>query len=452
MNDKTIKTSEALTDMDDALVSEAANAGKMKKNPLPWLISAAALVLIVGAAITLPKLLAPKKADIDANLPDSAGYTETTEAPAPTEVPAPSEANGDAEVAATLDPAMAAAEPIETAPVVYAEPKVFDSVVTLSAEVNSGEHNDSADVLSGLDMIYMPTRVIYGAELEDITVESDKVTVTYGIDKDYIVEEEDPNRVVLIWFRNWQKGSAEEFARSISDNNFGFFFHEVFGTWSFQSNLEQIAVWEENGYGFELIMPAYYGEDEAVLRYKDLTMVPLDEASAHDPYEGLEDDGYLQLKEHEFTYAPRTTFAYGTTYYEPEQVLGGSEGRMLHADGLGFIESIPDEEKGYDRITRYFPQVGRLFEPVLRENAEIAEIDVYDPITLETIKLDISMDELRDIADGNVSAQMEDYIFGDCRGCVLVDMIVVHTGDHIAELDEYEIDAYHCGFIIDCGY
>ena len=211
-------------------------------------------------------------------------------------------------------------------------------------------------------------------------------------------------------------------------------------------------MWEENGYGFELIMPAYYGEDEDVLRYKDLTVVPLDEASAHDPYEGLEDDGYLQLKEHEFTYAPRTTFAYGTTCYEPEQVLGGSEGRMLHTDGLGFIESIPDEEKGYDRIMRYFPQVGRLFEPVLRENAEIAEIDVYDPITLETIKLDISMDELRDIADGNVSAQMEDYIFGDCGGCVLVDMIVVHTGDYAAEFDEYEIDAYHCGFILNCGY
>ena len=450
MSDKTFDVSAALTEMDDALVSEAANAGAKRKSRLGWLIpAAAALVVAAGAAIVLPKLLAPRNGDIEASLPEPAEILEATEEPAPAET------NGGADVVATFDPAMTTVEPEETAPVIdepaYAEPKVFDSVVTLSAEVGSGGHSDGSDVLSGLDMIYMPTRVIYGAELEDITVETDCVTVTYGIKKEYVHEEDDPNRCVLIWFRNWQKGSAEEYARSLNVDMGGFFFHEVYGAWAFQSNLETVVVWEENGCGFELIMPAYYCEDGDIMTYKDVTPVPLGEASAHDPLEGLDDGGYLKLKEHEYTYAPLTTFAYGTTYYEPEGVLGGAEGRMIHTDGLGFIESIPEEQKGYDHIMHYFPQVGRKFEPVLSENAAIAEIRIYDPITLEPIKYGLTYDDVMSIAEGGFSAEVENYIFRDCRGCVLVDMVVEHRGDFIEAMGEYELDAYHCGFILDCG-
>lgn len=439
MNKNTFDTSYALGEMDDALVSEAARAGK-KRRRAAWLIpAAAALIMIAGTAIVLPKIL-NKVNEISAALNTPAPYYgDPTAAPAETDA------------AATFDPAEATIEPMMTQP--PEEPPVerrnYMTVVELKAAVSSGKHSEG-DALDGLTEIYMPVRVPYGAELEDIDVMPERVKVTYKISDEYAVEEDDPNRVVLVWYRNWEKGTAESFARSLHDSEYGYFFREAYGTWIFQTGLEIVAVWEENGRGFELVLPGYYAEDGDIMNFKQLTRVKLDEASEHDPYEGGEDDCYLQLKELEFTFAPTASFAYGRSYYDPERI-GGGVGTMLDADGVGFIESIPEDMRDLENLMKYFPHTGNLYEFVLRDNTEIASIDVYDVITLEPIALDITADELRDIADGNVSEELQDRIFRACAGCVLVDVTALHTGDYIAELNEYECDAYHCGFIIECG-
>lgn len=443
MNKNTFDTSFALGEMEDSLVSEAARAGKVKKSRAPlFAAAAAALVFAIGAAIVLPKLIKPAQPEVTAEAPI------TTQA-APEEnydelLPSVSEPT-EPEPASTEEPLTT----MPPEPEKY-EPQSFDTVVALSAAVNNSQGRQNG-ALKGLDYIYMPTRVPYGAELEDITVDKESVVVTYHINKKYVHEEDDPNRVVLIWHRNWLVGSTEEYARALHDSLSGYFYREAYGARIFQFELEMAAVWEEDGRGFELIMPGYYCEDSEVMKYKDLTKVKLDEASAFEPLVGDDDGGFFCLREQEFTYSVRTSFAYGRSWYKPE-VLGEAEGRMLSAEGLDFIESIPKEQRGYDNIMVFFPQVGRLFEPVLRDGAVIVRIDVYDPITLEPIGLDITMDELRDIANGDVSADMQRYIFGDCRGAVLVDTVVERPGEYVEEAGEYEAEAYHCGFIIDCGY
>lgn len=453
MNEKTIKTSEALTDMDDTLVSEAANAGGRKRSA--WRIAipaAAAAAVIACAAIVLPGLLAKKPDDAAAYQPapterDIEAAANFTEAPAPvTEAPAP----------VTEQPVWGTVEPVMTAPPAPAEPQVFDNVVSLKAAVASGAHTEGPDVLGDLSKIYMPVLVPYGAELEEIAVTEESVAVTYRISPEYgpdIDEDEEdyPDRFVLIWRRDWQPGSAGSLAESLDAELGCGDLHCKDGFWLFGVNgwLERMAVWEKDGEGFELIVPGTYPEDSDIIGFTALAKVSLSEAEAYDPEEGFDSSGYMHIMDNGFGSVPVVTFAYGTTCYQPED---GGEGRMLRTDGMGFIAGIPESEKGYDRIMRYFPQVGYKFEPALAENVRIVRIDVYHPITLEPIELDITLDELHDIAEGKVSPDMEDLIFGDCCGCVLVDTVIEHRGAFIEELGEYEIDAYHCGFIIDCGY
>ncbi|MBO4563464.1 MAG: hypothetical protein J5772_07625 [Clostridia bacterium] len=58
MNNSTLDISIALGDMDDALVSEAANASAQRRHYLPRLISAAAVIAVtVAAALVVPKLI-----------------------------------------------------------------------------------------------------------------------------------------------------------------------------------------------------------------------------------------------------------------------------------------------------------------------------------------------------------------------------------------------------------
>ena len=65
-------------------------------------------------------------------------------------------------------------------------------------------------------------------------------------------------------------------------------------------------------------------------------------------------------------------------------------------------------------------------------------------MTLESIAMDISLEELYDIARLNVGDGLVDLITGSSRGCVLVDIVISHgTGDNVM--------TYHCGFLISCG-
>jgi hypothetical protein len=457
MNNDFFEAANVIADIDDGFIADAANAKKAPARIYKWLAAAAAVVVLAGAAIALPKLIKPKGNEISAQLPTNApSYAEETSMPgeaASTNAPMPTDA-WIAPIQTTAEP-MSTAEPAEPKPTAHAMAN-YDSVQTLQLAVSSGKNADKNDPLYGLDYIYMPARVPDGAELRDIEITREYASVSYFISHEFgpDVDEDDPeypDRFVLIWHRDWQEGSAEEYARSLHDSMSGYFFCETFGMWTFQTGLERVAVWEENGRGFTVIIPCSSADREEIVRFRDVVKVALDETNAHEPYVGNDDGGYLKLKENNLTEVPVTTFAYGVTYYKPE-TLGGGEGRMMRAEGVGFIESIPEEQYGYDHIFRYFPQTSYLFEPVLRDNAEIVRIDVYDPITLEPLELDIELDRLYRIAIGDVEEELNERIFGPCRGGVLVDMIVLHNGDYIEDLDEYEYEAYHCGFIIDCGY
>ena len=459
MNNDIFEAANVIADIDDGFVADAAKAKKAPARSLKWLAAAAAAVIVTGGAIGLSiSAQRPTAPSYFAEATNAPSYAEETSAPGEAADPDAASTNAPMPTEAWIAPVQTTVEPMNTAAPQPTAPAManYDSVQTLQLAVSSGKNADENDPLYGLDYIYMPIRVPDGAELTDIEISSEYASVSYFISHEFgpDVDEDDPeypDRFVLIWHRNWQEGSAEEYARSLHDSMRGYFFCETFGMWTFQTNLERVAVWEENGRGFTVILPFSSADRDDLVKFKDVVKVALDETGAHDPYVGNDDGGYLKLKEQNLTEAPVVTFAYGATYYKPEAV-GGSQGRMMEADGVDFIEGIPVEQYGCDYIFRYFPQVGYDFEPVLRDNAEIVRIDVYDPITLEPLELEIGLDRLYKIAIGDVEEELNERIFGPCHGGVLVDMIVLHTGDYIEELDEYEYEAYHCGFIIDCGY
>ena len=68
MNKSTFEISDALGEMDDALVSEAVHAcNKPRRSRLPLVIAAAAaLVILIGGAIALPKLLNHGQGEVSA--------------------------------------------------------------------------------------------------------------------------------------------------------------------------------------------------------------------------------------------------------------------------------------------------------------------------------------------------------------------------------------------------
>ena len=442
MNKHTFETSNALGELDDSLVSEAARASKPKGRRLGIVLAAAAaLVLALGLAVALPGLLKPKADDRSA--------LAATEAPANTEetAPAPTEALTEAPVVITPAPVHETSAPTALPTQAYhtaSQPvgqAKFTAVSAVALAVSSGYFDGKNEPLNGLTEIYMPKKVPYGAEFSDITITNEYVAVNYGISEDWISAEEDPNRFVFIWHRNWVSGTAESYAASRAGN-----YGEVNnknGIWIIHpfSGVENYAVWEKDGKGFEIIVPGNYPEDSDIIGFTKFDRVSMDEAYSYAPAEGFEADGYMWLEENGMGIAPVSRFAYGTTYYLPED---GGEGSMLYTEGYGF----PD---GIKKPIKELPHVGRLFTPVLLEDTEIVTVNVYDAVTLEPIALDITLDELRDIAALNVSSELRDRICGACSGCVLVDVVVAHNRNFIPELNEYEIEAFHCGFILEFG-
>lgn len=443
MNKKVFDTVCSMSDMEDSLVSEAAEVSKKRKGPYWWLAAAAALVLTAGAVAIVPKLMKGKASD------PNEGYV----AAANTAAPEKTEDHYQDVNSTSVPQATAFAAPPQATddPMATAAPKdkqTFANVEAVQLAVAANKNTDTDSALYGLTKIYMPTKVPYGAELSEISITQDQVTVSYDISEEYIHDEDDPNRFVLIWHRNWQEGSAEEYAKSFASANVS---RTDEGVWVIcsMSGIENYAVWEADGTGFGIIVPGYYTEDKNIVGFTGLTEVALGDVDAHSPNEGFDADGIMWINDNGYGVVPLTAFAYGNTYYKPED---GGDGRMIHTEGLGFIESIPEEQKGYDNIMKYFPQSYWDFETELSEGSRIVRIDTYDPVTLEPLELDIEMDRLRDIGQGNVDEELNDRIFGPCHGSVLVDVIVEHEGSFISELNEYETEAYHCGFIIDCGY
>ncbi len=418
MNDKAFKNAEMLSEMSDDLVSEAAYASRSKCGAVRRIAAAAAaLALVMGLVITLPKLMKHDGGEVTALIPtEGSKQDEAMNEPLPTQTYAEN---------VTTAPVTQAPATEEPAP----EELRFGTVPAVAMAVRTGMHADN-NPLAGLTAIYMPTLVPYGAKLEDIAITSEEVTVSYRITEEYIHSKDDPNRFVFIWHRDWQSGDLERYGRlhhgdtTVADDVWVII---TFG------GLENYGVWEKDGNGFELIVPGYYCNVSDIVGFTGVTEVLLSEVDEHSPAEGFLREGYMWLWELDYGVVPVTAFAYGRTYYAPE-------GRMIETSGTEFISGITD-------VIKQFPSIGGFFETVLTEGTEIAKINVYDINTLEPLAMDIGIDELRYMA-----MHPSQYIVGSCAGFMLVDIIVEHRTGYIAELGEYELEAYHCGFIIECGY
>lgn len=452
MNDSAFETSAALGEMSDALVSEAACAKRRSRRPLWAVCAALALALIVGAAIAVPKLAGGRSAEMTALVPqDEPAADAPADEPVSTEAPAPMTAVPVTAAPVTAAPAAPAATP-DPGPMAMSMRR-FDSVVALNTAVRSGWSNEADDALYGLGSIYMPTKVPYGAELQDVSVTHESVTLTYSISEEWIHDDSDPNRFVLIWYRNWQPGSAESFAGSLFSrcgDDCLEPLHCKDGVWMFfgEGNIERYAVWEKDGLGFEMITPGYYCEDSDTLGFTGLAEVALGDVEVYVPATGFVVDGYLWLAENEFGAVPVYTFAYGTVYGTPED---GAEGVMLSIEGTDLLSTIPEDMRTYEKLSEAFPHVGVIFRPMLLEDTEIVGIDVYSGVNAELIASGLTLEELYALASPAEGDPMLDYLCGDCRGCVLVDIIIAHKVSYIEALDDYEIEAYHCAFILEVG-
>ena len=209
--------------------------------------AAAALVILIGGAIALPKLLNHGQGEVSALVTQEPHADDGLEAES-----AVPKATDNGAVEATNAPVPATQEPMETQPSgpVYAGCNRFDSVSAVALAASTNRHSHENEVLRDLTEIFMPTKVPYGAELEAIEVTADAVSVTYQIDE-YYGREGTPNRFVLIWFRNWQSGSAESFARTLGGEEY---IKCADGVWMIRDfGSENKAVWEEDGNGFELM-------------------------------------------------------------------------------------------------------------------------------------------------------------------------------------------------------
>ncbi|MCR5610346.1 MAG: hypothetical protein K6F68_00730 [Clostridiales bacterium] len=439
MNKKAFEVSDALGNIDDALVSEAVRSSegsctavKPKIRFSRIMTAAAALVLAAGTAVALPFVLGSGTRNITASVP-TGSPDETDNGYVVISTKAPDYA------AVTQDPVLVTDDPRVTqtpAPIGGSQVR-FGSVSAIAMAISTGWYMDVNEVLHDLAAIYMPTKVPYGAELTDITVTLDTVKVKYAISEEWIHAESDPNRFVLIWHRTW---TPEDIDTSGWPDG-------VFVKYS-GNGLECTAKWVYDGCVFEIIVPGYYTSREDIIGFTGLVKVELDKANEHSPWEGFEAAGYMWLSDLDMGFSPLTAPAYSTVYHRPE----GGDGSLVRKEGQDFLSMIPEDKRDVRSILKLFPCVGESFEPVLLENTTIVEINVYDVGTLKPIVLDISLEELREIAEHPAEHLDSSILELGADWCVLVDIVIVHNVTFIPELEEYETEAYHCGFVIQCGH
>lgn len=228
MNKSTFDTAFALGEMDDALVSEAANAAKPKKSRLPWLIpAAAALVIAAGAAIIVPKLMKDPDDNKSAHVVPIA-TAENTASPGkstgeptdpatetlppfvdpsaePPVSPMPTEPDETPALSETIEPhPTTAATPLPTAKTTprptekttpapdptsppEMESREFNSIGSFISAVQSG----SDPFLNGIDCWYSFGN---GVSLDRIVVAEDEVFYYYALS--------DGSELLLEWFRS----------------------------------------------------------------------------------------------------------------------------------------------------------------------------------------------------------------------------------------------------------
>ncbi len=246
MSNNAFDTAQMLNDIDDSLVSEAADAGKTGRRRRTWLIpAAAAAVVIAGAALIVSKVLKTPDDDKTAyTVPTESGKItaaplEPTDEPTPdpafntpspmvdttAEPPIPTEPDGSDIPKRTAEPhpTEATHAPDITEPPVQTpqatpkttpkattapeptrppetESRVFNSVDSFVSAVRSG----SDSFLNGIDCWYS---LGHGLSLNRIEVTEDEVFYYYAL--------EDGSELLLEWFRS-EEASARYFEQFTS--------------------------------------------------------------------------------------------------------------------------------------------------------------------------------------------------------------------------------------------
>lgn len=237
MSNNAFDTAQMLNDIDDSLVSEAADAGKTGRRRRTWLIpAAAAAVVIAGAALIVSKVLKTPDDDktaytvptesgkitaaplepTDETTPDPAFNTPspmvdtTAEPPIPTEPdgsdipgrtaePQPTEATHAPDITEPPAPTPQTTPKTTTTPEPTSPPEteshVFNSVDEFVSAVRSG----SDSFLNGIDCWYS---LGHGLSLNRIEVTEDEVYYYYAL--------EDGSELLLEWFRS-EEASANYF-------------------------------------------------------------------------------------------------------------------------------------------------------------------------------------------------------------------------------------------------
>lgn len=229
MSNNAFDTAQMLNDIDDSLVSEAADAGKTERRRRTWLIpAAAAAVVIAGAALIVSKLAKAPDNEITAYAeptgtdnntdtpyetagmptPDPAPETPSPSFDTTSEPPIPTEPDGSdipertaepqpTEVAPTSNTTEPPAPTPQTTPKTTTAPeptsppetesRVFNSVDEFVSAVRSG----SDSFLNGIDCWYS---LGHGVSLNSIEVTEDEVFYYYAL--------EDGSALLLEWFRS----------------------------------------------------------------------------------------------------------------------------------------------------------------------------------------------------------------------------------------------------------
>jgi len=308
MNNGDFDRIDLLNGVDDSLVSEAAEAAPNKRRFPAWIAAAAAAVLVIAAAsIALPRLIKPSPAEHTAFVPTQAPAPQATDLPGaepdpiPTEKPAPTETAIATSEPLPTESVLSTDEPVPTEPVLptgapqptpkttpaathspaastaptseptavpaptesegpqpYIDTRYFRNFEELEAAIAAGGHTDPNDALYGLTECYVPAEIPEGMLLIRIGVTPYYVAVTYAYED--IHDFDDYGRTFLLeWRRQWIPGNAENWAKGLGGT-----MTEYEGIYIVHHNGSPVryGIWEDNGRGFTLRVPADFTNEE----------------------------------------------------------------------------------------------------------------------------------------------------------------------------------------------
>lgn len=312
MNNGDFDRIDLLNGVDDSLVSEAAYAAPNKRRFPAWIAAAAAAMLVIaGASIALPKLIDRNRGEhtafVPTDAPQATSMVEPTPAPMPTEKPMPTETVLATSESMPTETALATSEPMPTetafptidptqtetahptgapqptpkttpapsamptseptpapepteseGPQPYIDTRYYHNFEELEAAIAAGGHTDPNDALYNLTECYVPASIPEDMSLVHIAVTPYYVAVTYAYD--VMQNLDDYGRTFLLeWRRNWHPGNAENWAKGLGGTMIEY---EGIYIVSHNGSPVRYCIWETGGQGFILRVPADFSNEE----------------------------------------------------------------------------------------------------------------------------------------------------------------------------------------------